>query len=706
MNRKALSNGLVYFTVFIVTFSSIIVLFSLFELTSDLVFVEKTDRLYLANRSICIEWVKNGTHGWFWNKLSYIEGRNCIDPGKTWIDIIQHGTHNFFAPSSYFVVFRNQSRILIKFSDVRVIGNITWTTNVYVEFYAGEIRFFTLEFEGRPDKPVSKAELRCYPAIEVSEDVKFIWTDIEGDGVGIPTVFWHERVGTPKYLGICKFGDNTVLLTTRIRRGNYGERYGFCIYNSKSSFLANETARSGVRLFLCDEIDYMWSLIKKWRNWSYEWISSWPLMETNATKVRDRAFAYMLSFFKYYPNMSEPSSDGCLLLNFKGSDVYGLGFGPSYGALMIQPLLYFGIKECKTDWINKALAIANMAIDVFQNRNVSSACYGAFWDNWNLRTNRGLDHNGRNRHWIVHGSVISNQILYAYLYTGEEKYLEGVKLYFDFLLRYEDDVRGLPVYVDGDTGRPNEYSGSYYSVAEEVPPNWRSTAALGESIRLAAFLYKVTGESKFHNYSRKWADLMLAKYDPKCIGGFLVDVQGIEIAAYGCVINGMVSIYDITGEEKYLSFANECARYALTSQYMINYPGKKPGAGGFQCNDGGGAWVGYVGRAAPPDNTYFVLALLNLYARTPNPDYHLALLAYMKWLINIQGPDGSWTEIYSEFAFADENTPNPIGMPVEPGWTAGNCGYLIGAFYEKIKEPAQDSTEILNFMKEILWGEY
>ncbi|MBS7614447.1 hypothetical protein KEJ18_01750 [Candidatus Bathyarchaeota archaeon] len=348
MKREALLNGLVYFMVFIIAFSSIVIFLSFLEVTGDLSFVKEASRLYLANKSICIEWVKNGDR-WFWSKLSYVNGKNCIDPGKTWIDIIQYGTHNFFSQSSYSLLFKNESQILLKFSEVKIIGNITWTINVFIEFYAGEKRYFTLEFEGSPDKPVSNAELRCYPAIEVPEDIKFIWTDIEGDGVGIPTVFWHEREGTPKYLGICKFGDEETLFTTRIRRGNYGERYGFCIWNSKSFFSANESASSCVRLILCDEIDYMWSHIKEWRNWNFEWISSWPLVETNTTKVRDRAFAYMLSFFKYYPDVNTPSSDGCLLLSFKGSDVYGLGFGPSYGALMIQSLLYFGVNEGKTD---------------------------------------------------------------------------------------------------------------------------------------------------------------------------------------------------------------------------------------------------------------------------------------------------------------------------------------------------------------------
>jgi len=346
-----------------------------------------------------------------------------------------------------------------------------------------------------------------------------------------------------------------------------------------------------------------------------------------------------------------------------------------------------------------------MAIDVFQNHNASDACYGAFWDRWNLGTKQGADFYDRKLHWIVHGSIIANQILYAYLYTGEKKYLESVELYFNFLLRYEDDVRGLPVYINAETGRSNDYQGSYYSVAGEVPSNWLSTAAVGESIRLAVFLYKITGESEFYNCSKKWADLMLAKYESKCIGGFLVDVQGMEIAAYGNVINGMISIYDLTGEEKYLNFAVECANYAITSQYMINYAGKKPGAGGFQCNDGGGAWVGYVGFVAPPDNTFFVLSLLNLYVRTGNSDYHLASLAYMKWLINIQGSDGSWVEMYSETVFLNETAPSPPSMPSEPGWTAGNCGYLIGCFYDKFKEPMQNITETLNFMKEIWWGE-
>lgn len=705
MNIRALLNGLSYFLVFVVTFSSVIIFFRLFEIGGDLVFVEEASRLYLANKSICVEWTKN-EKGWFWNKLSYVNGKNCIDPAKTWIDIIQYRAHNFFAPISYQVLFKNQSQIMIMFSEIKNIGNISWTVNVYIEFYAGETRFFTLEFECSPDKPVSNVELRCYPVIEVPSEVKIIWTDIEGDGAAVPTVFWHERIGAPKYLGICKYGDETVLFNTRIRRGNYGERFGFCVWNAKCSFSEGGSAKSGVRLLLCDEIDYMWKLIKEWRNWNYGWINSWDIRETNASKVRDRAFAYMLKYFKYYPDLDTPSDKGCFLLSFKGNDVYGLGFSPSYGALMIHPLLYFGIKDDRVDWINKAVAIANMAIDVFQNHNSSDACYGAFWGNFVLGTKQGGDFMGRKRYWIVHGSIISNQILYAYLYTEDRKYLECVKIYFDFLLRYEDEVRGLPVYVDADTGSPNAYEGSYYSVAGEVPPNWRSTAALGESIRLASFLYKITGESKFYNHSKKWADLMLAKYDPKCIGGFLEDVQGIEIAAYGSVINGMASVYDITGEEKYLTFAKECAKYALTAQYMINYAGKKPGAGGFQCNDGGGAWAGYVGHAAPPDNTYFVLSLLNLYARTMDPDYHSASLAYMKWLINIQGPDGSWTEMYSEDAFLDEDAPNPIGMPVEPGWTAGNCGYLIGAFYEKFKEPPQNATEILNFIKELWWGEY
>jgi len=63
-----------------------------------------------------------------------------------------------------------------------------------------------VEFECSLDKPVSSVEVRCYPAIEVLEEVKFIWTDIEGGGVGVLTVFWHERIGSPKNLGLCKYG--------------------------------------------------------------------------------------------------------------------------------------------------------------------------------------------------------------------------------------------------------------------------------------------------------------------------------------------------------------------------------------------------------------------------------------------------------------------------------------------------------------------
>jgi len=235
VNIRALLNGLSYFLVFVVTFSSVIIFFRLFEIGGDLVFVEEASRLYLANKSICVEWTKN-EKGWFWNKLSYVNGKNCIDPAKTWIDIIQYRAHNFFAPISYQVLFKNQSQITIMFSEIKNIGNISWTVNVYIEFYAGETRFFTLEFECSPDKPVSNVELRCYPAIEVPSEVKIIWTDIEGDGAAVPTVFWHERIGAPKYLGICKYGDETVLFNTRIRRGNYGERFGFCVWNTKCSF--------------------------------------------------------------------------------------------------------------------------------------------------------------------------------------------------------------------------------------------------------------------------------------------------------------------------------------------------------------------------------------------------------------------------------------------------------------------------------------
>ncbi|MCW4020881.1 MAG: hypothetical protein NWF14_06615 [Candidatus Bathyarchaeota archaeon] len=138
---------------------------------------------------------------------------------------------------------------------------------------------------------------------------------------------------------------------------------------------------------------------------------------------------------------------------------------------------------------------------------------------------------------------------------------------------------------------------------------------------------------------------------------------------------------------------------------MLNYDGKRPGVGAFQCNDGGARWAGFVGFAAPPDNAQLVLALLNLYVRTKNPDYHLASLAYMKWLINIQGSDGSWVEMYSETNFDDGDAPSPPSMPVEPGWTAGNCGYLISAFYERFEEPIQNWFEALDFMNRIWWDE-
>jgi len=287
---------------------------------------------------------------------------------------------------------------------------VLWSINVTIEFYAGKIYFFTLRFSDIPDHSVSNVELRCYPAIEI----------------------WNAKL-------------DTELLDTRIRRGNYGERFGFCVWNARTSLSKGERASSCVRIILCDDIEYMWSLIKKWRNWNYKWISSWKLKETNFTRVRDRAFKYMLSYFKYYPDLDTPSDKGCLFQSYAGNNIYGLGFSSMYSALMIQPLLYFGVKEGKTEWINKAIAIANMAVEVFQNHNASDPCYGAFWDTWDLDAKEGKDFYGQKRYWIVHGSVITTQILYAYLYTGDEKYLKSAELYFNFLLRFKDDVRGLPV---------------------------------------------------------------------------------------------------------------------------------------------------------------------------------------------------------------------------------------------------------------------
>lgn len=700
--------AIVYASVFAYIFSNLNFHFSFPELekpyTSGLSYKLEDDRIYLANEVLQMEYIRDD-RGWVLSWLGYVNGSNCIDPNRTWIDIVHGGKHYFFAPKSYSVLSKSDKQITIKFSDNLTISNVLWSIGVTIEFYAGKIYFFTLRFAGIPNRPVSNVELRCYPAIEIPDDVEFIWTDLEGDGFGVPTIFWHERRGAPKYLGICKYGDYTELLDTRIRRGNYGERFGFCVWNAKTSPSKGERASCCVRIILCNDIEYMWSLIKKWRNWNYKWISSWKLKETNFTRVRDRAFKYMLSYFKYFPDLDTPSDKGCLSLSYAGNNIYGLGFTSMYGALVIQPLLYFGVKEDKAEWIDKAIAIANMAIEVFQNHNASDPCYGAFWDAWDLDAKEGKDFYNRKWYWIVHGSVITTQVLYAYLYTGDEKYLESAELYFNFLLRFKDDVRGLPVYVDAETGKPNNYSGAYYSITLRAPPNWRSTAALGESMRLAAFLYKITGKKIFYKVAKEWADLMISKYEPCCIGGFLEDVVGMEIAAYGSVIGGMVSVYDITNEKKYLDFAIECAKYALTAQYMINYPGKKPGAGGFQCNDGGGSWAGYVGYAAPPDNTYFVLSLLQLYARTGIFDFYLASLAYMKWLINIQGSDGSWVEMYSETRFLDKDAPSPPSMPIEPGWTAGNCGYLIGAFYKKFERPPQNMTEILNFMRRIWWGE-
>jgi len=703
MRRRIYGAILLVFIVLTVIFSYIIMGLE-HGFSDNLVFRERTNDIYLANKVIEMEW-KRSRDGWVLNKLGYLNGRNCIDPNKTWIDIIQKGTHNFFAPSYYSVLSNDGNEVALKFETFKNIDNITWTVRIYLNFYAGEKYYFTLKFEYAPDKKISGVEGRCYPVIEIPDDVRFIWTDMEGDGAGVPTFFWHERRNGPKYLGICKYGDEETLLNTRIKRGNYGPRFGFCLWNAKSSFSAGEIAISGARLVLTEKISYMWSLIKEWRNWNYEWINSWNLTETNMKKIRDESFSYMFNYFKWYPEPDTPSDKGCFLLSYAGNDCYGMGFSSSYSSLMIRPLLYFGIEENRSDWINKAVAIGNMAIEVFQNTNASDACYGAFWDNYNVATDEKTDFYGRPWYWIVHGSRIANQILYLYSYTKEQKYLDSAKRYFNFLLRYEDDVRGLPAYVDATSGKPNEYQGTDYPVTIKVPPNRWSTAAIGESIRLASFLYKNTGNDLFLIYAKKWADLMLAKHKPYCIGGFLEDVLGIENAAYGSVINGLVFVYDLTGEEKYLDFAKQCAQYGLTAQYMINYEGKKPGAGGFQCNDGGGGWAGYVGFASPPDNTQFVLALLNLYVRTLNPDYHLAALAYMKWLINIRSPDGSWAEMISETNFADENDPNPISMPVEPGWTAGNCGYLLGAFYDRFKEPIQNQKEALDFMKKIWWAE-
>jgi len=74
---------------------------SLFEVAGNIVFEEEFGRLFLANKSICIEWVKKDD-GWFWNKLSYIEGKNCIDPAKTWIDIIQYEAPQFLCAKIVF----------------------------------------------------------------------------------------------------------------------------------------------------------------------------------------------------------------------------------------------------------------------------------------------------------------------------------------------------------------------------------------------------------------------------------------------------------------------------------------------------------------------------------------------------------------------------------------------------------------------------
>ena len=57
--------------------------------------------------------------------------------------------------------------------------------------------------------------------------------------------------------------------------------------------------------------------------------------------------------------------------------------------------------------------------------------------------------------------------------------------------------------------------------------------------------------------------------------------------------------------KKNIRTSKECAQYALASQYMINSKVKKPDAEGFQCDEGGGIWAGYVGHEVPPDKTYF-----------------------------------------------------------------------------------------------------
>jgi hypothetical protein len=197
----------------------------------------------------------------------------------------------------------------------------------------------------------------------------------------------------------------------------------------------------------------------------------------------------------------------------------------------------------------------------------------------------------------------------AYQQFGEEAYESSILRASNWLVSLQQEDGGLPWKVVGTTGG-SDGTEAYAAATAEVLATWVA-------------VWRLTDDDRYLNAAHRLADWVITNFAEPCFfGGYITDdrpANGLSrwetpsSPAHSCVINGLTSLYRVTGEGRYL----EAARRTGHAHLLWQWPWEPPRGVLKKCLRGttqaAGAWNYTVGQTLGNELPEVIEGFLNLY---------------------------------------------------------------------------------------------